>query len=169
MAKSSTYRERVLMPGWVVPALGALGGLLTFRRVRRAARRGRPAWRQALTLINSVMTLMTALRFVRGLGSVAVEVEEESIHVGLGTTEQRIPVASIRDVRVASYNPVRFLGWGHKSGLGGRQAFSQMGVRRGIEIVATDGSRERTYFISSNTPEALASAVAGVAGVPGPA
>jgi hypothetical protein len=106
------------------------------------------------------------MRFMRRLGSVAVEVEETAVHLGVGPIEKRIPVEAVRDVRVATYNPVRFLGWGYRIGLGGSRAFSQIGVRGGVEIVAEEDSRERTYFVSSNEPEALASAIAGVAGVP---
>ncbi len=167
MAATVGYRERVPMPGWVVPALAALGGLMAFRRLRGAVRKGRPAWRRALTLANSVMTVMTVVRFVRGLSQVAVEVEERNVHLGVGPFEKRIPVESVRDVRVASYNPLRFLGWGYRMGPGGRRAFSQIGVRRGVEIVAEDDGSERTYFVSSNEPEALASAVAAAAGVGG--
>jgi len=71
----------------------------------------------------------------------------------------------VRDVRVVDYNPLRYLGWGYRIAPGGRRAFSQIGVRRGVEITANEDGKQRRYFVSSNDPEALAAAVAGAAGV----
>jgi len=164
MAEPKHYRERVPLPGWARPALGALGAMWLFRRTRKSART-RPAWRTALTAVSSVMTLLTVFRTVSALGKVAVEVESSAIRVGLGPIEHRIAAANVRDVRVVDYNPLRYLGWGYRIAPGGRRAFSQIGVRRGVEITANEDGKQRRYFVSSNDPEALAAAVAGAAGV----
>jgi hypothetical protein len=164
MVQGTDYRERVPMPGWVVPALGLLGGLWVARRVR-GLRGHKPRWRKALSLMNAVSTAFMLLGAVRRFGYIAIEVEEQNIRLGLGPMEKRIPAQNVRDVRVAIYNPLRFLGWGYRLGFDGRRAFSQIGVPRGVEITADEDGRQRRYFVSSNEPEALASAVAAVAGV----
>jgi hypothetical protein len=165
MAASSSYRERVPVPTWVVPAASALGGLWVARRVRGQVKRGRPRWRIVFTVVNSALSLSSALGLLRRFGNIAVEVDDEYIHAGAGPAEQRIPVANVRDVRVARYNPLRFLGWGYRLGLGGNRAISQIGVQRGVEITSDEDGRQRRYFISSNSPEELAAAIAGVAGL----
>ncbi len=164
MANRSMYRERVPIPGWTPPVLAALGAVWVLGRFRSAARRG-PAWRAALNVIGSTMTALTLLRALRGSGKVAVEVEEEAIRVAVGPFERRIPARSVRDVRVGAYNPLPFLGWGYRPGLGGRRAFSQIGVPRGVEITTREEGEQHRYFVSSNDPEALAEAITGVAGV----
>jgi len=45
------------------------------------------------------------------------------------------------------------------------RAFSQIGVRRGVELTTVDGGKQRRIFISSNDPEALAGAITRSAGV----
>jgi hypothetical protein len=159
------YRERVPVPGWVLPLLGMLGGLWAVRRLR-GMKGGKPLWRKIFAVMNTVSTAFMLLGVIRRFGNVAIEVEEQYVRLGIGPIETKIPVQSVRDVRVASYNPLRFLGWGYRIGLGGRRAFSQIGVRRGVEITAEEeDGRQHRYFVSSNEPEALASAVASVAGV----
>lgn len=159
-----SYRERVKAPNWVVPLLGALGGLWTARRLRRQARRGVPRWHRAFAAVNSMMTAMTVIRFVQRVGNVAVEVGDDAVHIACGPFESRIEVTEVRDVRVVRYNPLLYLGWGYRIAPGGRRAYSQIGVGRGVEIAAVENGRQRRYFVSSNEPEALASAIATVAG-----
>ncbi len=164
MVQGSDYRERVSVPGWVVPLLGMLGGLGIARRVR-GLRGGKPLGRKIVSVMNTLSTMFMLLGAVRRFAYIAIEVEEQYVRLGLGPMETKIPVQSVRDVRVVNYNPLRFLGWGYRIGLDGRRAFSQIGVRRGVEITAEDDGRQHRYFVSSNEPEALASAIAGVAGV----
>lgn len=152
------------MPGWVVPAAGALGGLWIARRLQ-GVRKRRSAFMKVFSLLNAVGGAVTVLGALRRFSYVAIEVTKEDIHLGLGPIERKIPATSVRDVRVTDYNPVQFLGWGYRLGLDGRRAFSQIGVRRGVEITAEEKGRQRRYFVSSNEPEALASAIAIVAGV----
>lgn len=161
---SKSYRERVGMPRWARPTLGALGALWVLRRTRKQAKE-RSAWRAALTLVSSTMTVFTVFRFLRGFGKVAVEVRGSDIRVGIGPFEQRIAAESVRDVRVVGYNPLRYLGWGYRVAPGGHHAFSQIGVRRGVEITTLNGGKQQRTFISSNEPEALAGAIARSAGV----
>ncbi len=162
------YRERVPVPGWVTPALGALGGLWVTRRARGLSGKG-SAFRKVFSVVNAVSTALTLVGLVRRFGFVAVEVEPESIHLGVGPIERTIATRNIRDIRIVPYNPLQFLGWGYRTGVDGRRAFSQIGVRRGVEITVDEKGRQRRYFISSNEPEALASAVAAVSGVSVPA
>ncbi|MHB8576129.1 MAG: hypothetical protein ACYDCQ_12455 [Dehalococcoidia bacterium] len=164
MSKDSNYRERVKTPGWVLPVLGAAGGLWTARRVQKQAKRGAPLWRRGFTAVNSATTALTVIRFLRRAGGVAVEVEEQAIHVAVGPFEHRIDVNDVRDVRVVRYNPLLYLGWGYRFSFGGRRAFSQIGIGSGVEIAVDEDGHPRSYFISSQDPEALASAIATVAG-----
>ncbi|HLZ73086.1 MAG TPA: hypothetical protein VKV26_24545 [Dehalococcoidia bacterium] len=161
---SKGYRERVGMPRWARPALGAVGALWVLRRTRKQARE-RSLWRAGVTLVGSTMTLLTAFRFLRSFGKVAVEVRGADVRVGLGPFERRIPAESVRDVRVVGYNPLVYLGWGYRVGLGGRRAFSQLGVRRGVEITSVEDGKQHRTFVSSNDPEALAGAISAAAGV----
>ncbi|HEY7296217.1 MAG TPA: hypothetical protein VH916_14325 [Dehalococcoidia bacterium] len=164
MGSERSYRERVSVPSWLRPALGALGALWVLRRTSKRARE-RPAWRTVFTLVSSAMTVFTVFRFLRGFGKVAVEVRGPAIRVGIGPFEQRIPAESVRDVRVVGYNPLSYLGWGYRIAPGGRRAFSQLGVRRGVEITSVEDGKQRRTFVSSNDPEALAGAIAAAAGV----
>lgn len=159
---SLPYRERIQPPGWAAPAFGALGLVWVVRRLRGGKKR--PLWRKLFSAINGFFTLMTVLRMVRRFANVAVEVEDESVRLRFGGIEKRLPAANVRDVRVATYNPLRYLGWGYRAGLGGGRAFSQIGIARGVEITVDDGGRSERYFVSSRTPEALAGAVASIAG-----
>ena len=152
------------MPGWARPALGAVGALWVLRRTRKQAKE-RSAWRAAFTLVSSTMTVFTVFRFLRGFGKVAVEVRGPDIRVGIGPFEQRIPADSVRDVRVVGYNPLRYLGWGYRVSPGGHRAFSQLGVRRGVEVTSVEDGQQRRTFISSNDPEGLAGAISVAAGV----
>lgn len=162
--QATEYRERVAVPGWVMPTLGVLGGLFVARRLRGLMGK-RSAFRKLFSLVNAISTAATLLGLVRRFGHVAVEVEGEFIHLGFGPIERRIVARNVRDVRIVPYNPVQFLGWGYRLGTDGRRAFSQIGVRRGVEVTVDEYGRQRRYFISSNEPEALASAIASVAGV----
>jgi hypothetical protein len=164
---SSDYRERVPVPGWVTPVLAVVGGLWITRRARGLSGKG-STFRKVFSLVNAVSTAATLLGLVHRFGYVAVEVEEGNIHLGFGLMERTIATRNIRDIRVVPYNPVQFLGWGYRTGVDGRRAFSQIGVRRGVEITVAEEGRQRRYFISSNEPEALASAVAAVSGVSAP-
>ena len=162
--QGTDYRERVPVPGWVMPVAGALGGLWVARRLQRLRKR-RSAFMKVFSLINAVGTATTVLAVVRRFAYVAVEVSDDVIHLGFGPMERSIPASSVRDVRVTTYNPLPFLGWGYRFSTDGRRAFSQIGVRRGVEILTQENGRQRRYFVSSNEPEALASAIATVAGV----
>ena len=164
MSKGSNYRERVKAPSWVVPLLGVLGGLWTARRVSKQAKRGAPLWRRAFTAVNSASTALTVIRFLQRAGNVAVEVEDEAVHVAVGPFEHRIAASAVRDVRVVPYNPLLYFGWGYRVSFAGRRAFSQIGIGRGVEIAADEDGESRRYFISSKDPEALAGAIALVAG-----
>jgi hypothetical protein len=159
---SLPYRERLQPPAWAAPAFGTLGVMWMVRRVRNG--KPRPLWRKALAALNGVFTLLTVLRLVRRFANVAVEVEEESVRLRFGGIEKRLPASAVRDVRVAMYNPLRYLGWGYRVGLGGGRAFSQIGVARGVEITLDEDGHMQRYFVSSRAPEALASAVAYIAG-----
>lgn len=161
-AESRPYRERVPAPPWAMPAAGALGALWMLRRLRKGGKRSWP--RRAFALVNTALTALTILRLLRRFGQVAVEVEDEAVRVRAGGIEKRLLAADVRDVRVATYNPLRFFGWGYRIGLGGQRAFSQIGVPRGVEITVQEDGAQRRYFVSSNAPEALASAVASIAG-----
>lgn len=164
MVQRTEYRERVTVPGWVVPVLGMLGGLWVARRAR-ALRGGKPLWRKIFSVMNTLSTAFMLLGAVRRFAYIAIEVEEQYVRLGRGPMETKIPVQGVRDVRVVSYNPLRFLGWGYRIGLDGRRAFSQIGVRRGVEITAEEDGRQHRYFVSSNTPEELASKIESVADV----
>ena len=162
--QQTQYRERVPMPGWVVPLMGAFGGIWIGRRVRGLGGRG-SAPRKLFSLLNGVTTVAALIGTIRRFGYVAIEVQPDDIRLGYGPFERRIRATSVRDVRVAPYNPLPFLGWGYRTGSAGRRAFSQVGVPSGVEITAQEGDRQLRYFVSSNEPEALASAIATVAGV----
>jgi len=160
---SLPYRERIQPPGWATPALSVLGLVVVARRLRGDGKK-RPLWRKLFAVVNGLLTLFTVIRLLRRFANVAVEVEDESVRLRFGGIEKRLPAATVRDVRVAIYNPLRYLGWGYRVGLGGGRAFSQLGVARGVEITVDDDGRTRRYFVSSRTPEALAGAVASIAG-----
>lgn len=160
---SLPYRERLQPPAWAAPALGTVGLMWVLRRLRGG--KPRPLWRKALAGINGIFTLLTVLRMVRRFANIAVEVEDESVRLRFGGVEKRLPARAVRDVRVATYNPLRYLGWGYRTGIGGGRAFSQIGVARGVEITLEEDGRTQRYFVSSRTPEALAGAVAFIAGV----
>ena len=164
MNDGRSYRERVKTPDWVVPLLSALGGLWIARRLSKQAKRGVPAWRRTFSALNSATTALTVIRFLQRLGNVAVEVEDEAVHLAVGPFEHRIAVQNVRDVRIARYNPLLYLGWGYRIAPGGRRAFSQIGVSRGVEIATNENGHKRRYFVSSKDPEALAGAIASVAG-----
>lgn len=159
---SLPYRERIQPPGWAAPAFGALGIVWLARRLRGS--RKRSLWRKLFGAVNGVFTLFTVLRLVRRFANVAVEVEDEAVRLRFGGVEKRLPAASVRDVRVVTYNPLRYLGWGYRAGIGGGRAFSQIGIARGVEITVDNDGRDERYFVSSRTPEALAGAVASIAG-----
>lgn len=161
------YRERIAPPPWAMPAMGVLGAAWLFRRLRGGKQRSWP--RRLFGMVNTAFTALTVLRLIRRFGQVAVEVGDDAVRVRAAGVERRLPAGDVRDVRVATYNPVRFLGWGYRIGLGGQRAFSQLGVSRGVEITVQEDDQQRRYFVSSNDPEALASAIASIAGAQAPA
>jgi len=164
MIEATNYRERVPVPGWTAPVLGALGAAWALRRIQRTLQKGY-AWHTILSAASSVLTVVTLLRTVQRSELIAIEVDDDAVHLGAGVIERRIPATSIRDVRVVSYNPVRLARVASLVDLGRGRAFSQIGVRRGVEVTADEGGTQQRYFVSSNEPEALADAIAIVAGV----
>lgn len=162
------YRERLAAPTWAAPAFLTLSGVVLARRLRAAARRqGRI--RRVVAIVGSLFTTLAVLRMVRRFSQLAIEVDSDAVHVRFGPIEKQLPMGEIRDVRIVTYNPLRYLGWGYRIGIGGGQAFSQIGVARGVELTLQEGEKTQRYFISSRTPEALANAIATAAGAGGAA
>jgi hypothetical protein len=158
MPAADEYRERLPTPDWLTPALRIVGGFWLGTRAVRTLKRG---WgvRAVLSLISTALTTLSVAGAVRWLGTIAVEVDDRYLHVAAGPIERRIPLHDVTSVDVETYNPVRFLGWGYRIDFTGRQAFSQIGVPRGVLVTTNHDGRERRYFVSAKNPTALAETI----------
>ncbi|MSQ07996.1 MAG: hypothetical protein EXR57_06710 [Dehalococcoidia bacterium] len=93
--------------------------------------------------------------------NLSVVVTDSNLHFAFGVFNKRVALSSISGVEANDYSWVTYGGWGIRRALKGRRAWSVPGAKRGVVVHVTQKGGERSYFISSRTPDDLAKAILG--------
>ncbi len=91
--------------------------------------------------------------------NLSIRTSDSGIEVRYGMFGKNLRWGQISAVEVSDYRWKTYGGWGIRASTKGRRAWSQIGAKRGIIISATEGSADRSYFVSSNRAEELASLI----------
>ncbi len=91
--------------------------------------------------------------------NLSVAVTDTNLHFAFGVFNKRVALSSISRAEAKDYSWVTYGGWGIRWALKGRWAWSVPGAKRGVLVNVTQKGRERSYFISSRTPDDLAKAI----------
>ncbi len=118
---------------------------------------GETSWVYYLALGAALLSLVF---IVQNFLTLHVAVYRDRVVFGFGFFRKTLHRDSITACRVTKYGWVTYGGWGIRYAPGGRRAWSQMFAPAGIELEVAEKGQKRTYFVSSNDPERLASALA---------
>jgi hypothetical protein len=104
-------------------------------------------------------TLFATVPFLL-FSTLRVTVSTEQVHVQFGLWGPKIPIASIVASEVVSYDWKEYGGFGIRRGGDGSWVYNMMGDQgRAVKVRWMKDGKEHTHLLSSNDPQALASAI----------
>ncbi len=158
-ASPSTYQEFVRAPTWVYfifsTPLGVVLAVMTASAVKGLVKGGEAA---AFYIVLAFIALLLVYMLV-SFTSMVITVTDREIAFAIGVFRKKLPFVSIKSATAADYRWTQFGGWGVRWGFRGKRAWNLPGVKRGVNVAVTEHGQQRTYFISSRTPDDLAKAV----------
>ena len=156
------YEESVRAPVWVVLLLGLFlggsAGLVSAVAIRSLIDKpiiegGAAAAFYVAMIIYTLVDLLLLVNFT----NLMVTVSRQSLEIRFGLFYKDIPIADVTGAEVRDYSWATYGGWGLRLALGGRRAWSMIGVPQGVLVNVGAVS----YFVSTRSPEALIGAING--------
>jgi len=111
----------------------------------------------AVPIVVGLLGVMGVMFVVMGImfGVVRTIVTEHAVNVKFGMWGPEIPLASIVSAKAVDYDFMKFGGWGIRRSLDGTWAYVPGGDRV-LELVYTDGKKERKVLVGCENPEETA-------------
>ena len=154
------FDESVRSPNWVFILFGALlgvfAGLLTGLPISGALEGTESLVVYPVLGFAMLVILFAMLNFLVLLTTIS----EHGLEFRFGLLARRFAWNQIDGAEAKPYNWLAYGGWGIRIALGGRRAWSLLGVSRGVEVsVTVRKGRQLRYFISSARPDEMAKAL----------
>ena len=163
--RNLVYEENVRAPTWLILVLGLFlggsAGVVTAVAIRSLVGEplmegGEAAVFYAVLAVYALLALFLLVNFT----NLAVTVSTQAVEMRFGLFSKTLLTADISSAEPRKYNWAQYGGWGLRLAMGGRRAWSMPGVPRGVlTTVVEPGRGQKSYFISSRDPEALAAAI----------
>jgi hypothetical protein len=163
--RNLVYEENVRAPTWLILALGLFlggaAGVVSAVAIRSLVGEplmegGEAALFYTLLTMYALLDLFLLVNFT----NLAVTVSPDTVEVRFGLFSKTLQARDIRGAEPRKYSWAQYGGWGLRLAMGGRRAWSMLGVPRGVLVtVAEAGGAEKSYFISSRDPDSLAAAI----------
>ncbi len=159
------YRESVWLSLWGIGLLGLVlgvtAGVLTGVAIRNVVGdepiiSGEGAM---VFYIAFALAVLVDVFLLFNFTNLAVRVTDAGLSFRYGMFGKSFEWDQITSVEATDYRWITYGGWGIRFSTGGRRAWSQLGVKRGVVVAVTEGKNQRRYFVSSRRPDELADAI----------
>jgi hypothetical protein len=155
------YRERVHAPRWLAVLVWVSLGLLVVVLVGVVRDPEMPPAAAVPVIAVLMVGAAVLLVAIRWLLVLEISVRDGVVSFGYGPFGKQLSAGEIESIKIERYRWLIYGGWGIRFSTGRRRAYSVPFRPRGVGIRTRGGKR---YHVTSDRPEALLAAIAGVIG-----